>query len=43
MSNVSEILNAIGTLLVAIGTVVVLVKTSGLITTLTERIKQWQS
>ena len=42
MSNVSEILNSIGTLLVAIGTVVVLFKTSGLITTLAERIKEWK-
>jgi len=42
MSNISEILNSIGTLLVAIGAVVVLLKTSTLITVLSERIKEWK-
>ena len=42
MSNIAEIMNSIGTILVAIGTVVVLFKISNLITTLSERIKEWK-
>ncbi len=42
MSNISEILNGISTLLVAIGTVIVLVKAAGLIATLSDRIKEWK-
>jgi len=42
MTNVAEILNSIGTLLVAVGTVVVLFKISSLITTLSERINEWK-
>lgn len=42
MSNVPELLNGIGGLIVAIGAVVVLLKTSALITVLSERIKEWK-
>lgn len=42
MTNIGEILTNIGTLLVAIGAVVVLFKTGGLITALSERIKEWK-
>ncbi len=42
MSNVGEILSNVATLLVSIGAVVVLFKTAGLITALSERIKDWK-
>jgi hypothetical protein len=42
MSNIPEILNGIGSLIVAIGAVVVLLKTSTLITVLSERVKEWK-
>lgn len=42
MANVGEILSNVGNLLVAIGAVVVLFKTAGLITALSDRIKEWK-
>ena len=42
MTNIGELLTNLGTLLVAIGAVVVLFKTAGLITALSERIKEWK-
>lgn len=42
MANVGEILNNVATLLVSIGAVVVLFKTAGLITALSDRIKEWK-
>ena len=42
MTNIGELLKNLGTLLVAIGAVVVLFKTAGLITALSERIKEWK-
>lgn len=42
MGNIGDILNSVGTLLVAVGAVVVLFKTAGLITALSDRIKEWK-
>ena len=42
MSNIDEILNAVGTLLVSVGAIVVLLKTGGLIGTLAEKIREWK-
>ena len=42
MSSVGDILNNVATLLVSIGAVVVLFKTAGLITALSDRIKEWK-
>ncbi len=42
MSNIPDILNSIASLLVAVGAVVLLLKTSTLITTLSEQIKKWK-
>lgn len=42
MSNVGDILNSVATLLVSIGAVVLLFKTAGLITALSERVKEWK-
>ncbi len=42
MSSIPDILNSIASLLVAVGAVVVLLKTSILITTLSNQIKNWK-
>ena len=42
MVNVGDVLSNVATLLVSIGAVVVLFKTAGLITTLSDRIKEWK-
>ena len=42
MANIGSLLSSVATLLVSIGAVVVLVKTAGLITALSDRIKEWE-
>lgn len=42
MVNIGDILSSIATLLVSVGAVVVLFKTAALITTLSEKIKEWK-
>ena len=42
MGNIGSILSNVATLLVSVGAVVVLFKTAGLITTLSDKIKEWK-
>ena len=42
MANIGSILSNVATLLVSVGAVVVLFKTAGLITTLSDKIKEWK-